>query len=481
MKELAQHLLNETTTLLCAGDIMLDSYISGGINRISPEAPIPVLNHDHYRSVPGGVGNVARNLAGLNSNVICIGLGNDDPAGLELREVLSSSSIDLQLHSVDDRPTTRKTRFVSGHQQILRLDEERALPLDQEQADRLIELLKSTIEWSRYKGVLISDYNKGFCHPSVCQFLIQKAQQLSIPVVVDPKGKDWDKYTGATCITPNVKELSILSGRHIENNHQDIDKAAAEVLTKYKLQNLLVTRSEKGMSLYNENGERYHLPTQAREVFDVSGAGDTVAAALLRFLSNGATLKESAALANHAAALVVAHWGTYALTSSELISSLEDQADHPLQRLIDLKDIANKVEQLKLENKKIVFTNGCFDILHRGHISYLQQAKELGDILILGLNSDASVKGLKGPSRPVNDEESRAHMLLALRYVDYVVIFDEETPYQLIKSLKPDILIKGGDYNIEDIVGREFAEETRTIPFVQGFSTTGIIKKMGEQ
>ena len=297
-------------------------------------------------------------------------------------------------------------------------------------------------------------------------------------VVVDPKGTSWDKYRGAAVVTPNIKELSDVIGHAVKNCDDDVVMSAREVLNDYNLQSLLVTRSERGMSYISES-ENLVIATEAREVFDVSGAGDTVVATLTASLAAGFSTSDSIFLANKAAGVVVGKMGTSPIFFQELRDQVMVQCSS--SKLIDRERLDELMKLLAERKSRIVFTNGCFDILHSGHVTYLERAKSLGDILILGLNSDDSVKRLKGPSRPINDEMARATVIAALSSVDYVVIFDEDTPLNLIKSIKPDVLAKGGDYNIEDIVGREWAKQTVTIPFVDGFSTTATINKMTDK
>lgn len=456
--------LKDRKSYLVVGDIMIDRYIFGGVNRISPEAPVPVLKVKERKSNPGGAGNVAVNIAGLNSDVTIVGFCGDDSSRDELKETFKEKGIELK-DALWSRSTICKTRLISAQQQIARIDEEESREPSLKEIESLENLIDS-INFDDFHGVVLSDYNKGVCSYSISQKVILKAKESGIPVVVDPKGSQWDKYRGATAVTPNLKELGDLVGKSISNNSDLIVNEALKIIEKYSLENIIATRSEKGMSLINKETTE-HFPTFAQDVFDVSGAGDTVVAGFIRFFTSGQDIRDSINIANYCAGIVVGHVGTWPITKEEL-----------LKKVADSKDLNITLTQLKSEHKKIVFTNGCFDLLHPGHIDYLQKAKELGDYLIVGLNSDDSVRRLKGDSRPVNPQSVRKVMLEALSSVDLVEFFDEDTPYELIKRIEPDILVKGGDYNVEDIVGREFARETRTIEFLDGFSTTSLIERI---
>ncbi|MDC7221288.1 MAG: D-glycero-beta-D-manno-heptose 1-phosphate adenylyltransferase [Spirochaetales bacterium] len=455
-------ILDQKRKFLVVGDIMLDRYIRGDIKRISPEAPVPVLSVSEKEDKPGGAGNVALNLAGLNGEVNLMGFVGDDEAALVLEKRLGEAGIVLEPVKWA-RPTITKTRITAARQQIVRVDEEQKEPPRTEELNELKERILAC-DFSRYDGVLISDYDKGVCSPELCQAIIEKARDANLVTVVDPKGSDWEKYRNAPLITPNVKELGDALGREIDNSNEAVSTGAGHLIEKFHFDRMVVTRSEKGMTL--AEGKRIvHFPTQAREVYDVSGAGDTVAAGLLRFLCDGNSCEESVSWANRAAGIVVGFLGTHSITKELLLEA-------------DGVDSVQNWEMARQGGGKIVFTNGCFDILHPGHMDYLKKARQLGDFLVVGLNSDASVKRLKGESRPVNDQNTRQIMLESLAFVDQVILFEEDTPFGLIKSLRPDILVKGGDYAPENIVGREFAGETLTIPFVEGFSTTGLLERI---
>lgn len=464
MYNIIKESLNNRNNYLVIGDIMIDQYILGDVKRISPEAPVPILKVSGKRNNPGGAGNVAVNIAGLNSDVTIIGFAGDDTSFDLLKRSFKENSI-IPKTSRWSRSTITKTRLISGQQQIVRIDEEENSSISEDEKNSLIDIINKE-DFSLFSGVVISDYLKGACFPELCQIVITRANENNIPVIVDPKGISWEKYRGATILTPNLKELSDIYGEEVLNNDTEVEKAGKALLKKFNFTNIIVTRSEKGMTLINNNITE-HFPTMAKDVFDVSGAGDTVVAGVLRFLTAGLNLKKSINLANFAAGIVVKHVGTWPITEEEMLSEA-----------IDSRDLHITIKDLKERHKKIVFTNGCFDLLHPGHIDYMQKAKELGDYLVIGLNSDVSVRRLKGNSRPVNNERVRKIMLEALSCVDAVEIFDEDTPYNLIKKIAPDILVKGGDYNIEDIVGKEFAGKTMTIPFLDGFSTTSLIKRI---
>lgn len=464
MYKTVKEALESKKNILVFGDIMIDRYIYGGVNRISPEAPVPVVKVNKKSCNPGGAGNVAVNIAGLNSNVKVVGFTGDDFSRDELLKSFNESGIELD-SALWNRNTISKTRLISGQQQIARIDEEESFSISKEQEEKLKSKIDE-LDFSTFDGVVVSDYNKGVCTLDLTRLVINKAKDADIPVIVDPKGSNWDKYRGATIITPNLKELGDLVGAPIENSDKLIEEKGNEILKEYQLENLVVTRSEKGMSLINRN-EVEHFPTYARDVFDVSGAGDTVVAGIIRFYTSNLKLKDSINIANFCAGIVVGHVGTWPITKEELYSKISDNSDLKIT-----------IDELKKKHKKIVFTNGCFDLMHPGHIDYLKKARELGDFLIVGLNSDDSVKRLKGDSRPVNNQDVRKVMLEALSSVDMVEIFNEDTPLNLIRSIAPDILVKGGDYKIEEIVGREFAKETTTIKFLDGFSTTSLIERI---
>ncbi len=458
-------------SVLVLGDLMLDKYYFGNVNRISPEAPVPVVKVNREEYTLGGAGNVVNNIINLKAKAYIIGAIGKDSNKSVIKQLLDEKQVNYHLLE-RNLPTITKIRVVGEHQQIVRIDFEEIKPLEQKELERVKQYILSLI--NKVDCLVISDYGKGMVTFELSQFVINQAKEKNLPVIVDPKGNDWSKYKGATIITPNLKELSDLLKIEIKNKDNDIEKYGQEVREKYDLTYLLVTRSEKGMSLMTEN-KVYHIRSEAKEVYDVSGAGDTVVATLATAISARINILDAVKIANTAAGIVVGKIGTTPITLDELNNALKGYRNRKLRHL---QDLIVEIAMLREKGKKIVFTNGCFDILHRGHIEYLKKAKELGDVLIVGLNSDDSVKRIKGKDRPINKQEDRAELLASLEFVDYVVIFDEDTPYNLIKEIKPDVLVKGGDYKLEEIVGKEFAKKTITLPFIEGYSTTSIIEKM---
>lgn len=458
-------------SVLVVGDIMLDRYYSGGVSRISPEAPVPVINIESDSRNLGGAGNVVNNIASLKGNCSILGVCRNDEAGATICQMLDDLGVK---HEFADNgvPTITKLRIIGGKQQIARLDFEEIKPMTTENMAILKERIARKMKSAQ--TVVISDYGKGVCNPEICGFIINLASKENKYVIVDPKGSDWSKYNGASIITPNVKELQEVCGYKIANVDNDIITAGTEIRKRYNLKYLVVTRSEKGITIISETGN-INIPTQARAVFDVSGAGDTVVAVTALCLASSFGVEDAVTLANSAAGVVVGKLGTAPIFLNELKYAIHGSSG---SKLISKSDIEFILSGENKAGKKIVFTNGCFDILHKGHVSYLKQAKKLGDILIIGLNSDGSVKRLKGTERPINNEKDRAFVLDALEAVDYVVIFDEDTPFELIKTIKPDYLVKGGDYKPENVVGKEFAGQVVIIDFVNGYSTTSTIDKM---
>ena len=460
-------------SVLVIGDTMLDTYYLGGVKRISPEAPVPVVKVNRIQYTPGGAANVVNNLRALGCRSYLIGAAGADDNRDRLVSILNDLSIRHTLvESVN--PTVTKIRIVGNHQQIARLDFENDTQRDQNAETEIIAAFDSLI--SGYQTVIISDYGKGICSDEVCRHIIASCRKSGKPVIVDPKKHEWEKYRGATIITPNMKELSDACGKEIVNSDEETSNAAEHLRASYNAGYVLVTRSEKGMTLA-ESGGISHLKVQAKEVYDVSGAGDTVVASLAAGISSGLDIHDAVRLANTAAGIAVSKFGTSPVSRGEISLALSASGD---SKLIDRSLIGAMCDHIRAEGKKIVFTNGCFDILHRGHVSYLRKAKALGDILILGLNSDDSVRRIKGPERPLNRETDRAEVLAGLSSVDHIVFFNEDTPLDLIREIRPDVLVKGGDYSLDNIVGREYSNETVTIDFVDGYSTTDIISRMKE-
>ena len=463
--------------ILVIGDLMIDHYLWGGCERISPEAPVQVVDIARETTVLGGAGNVINNLVTLGARVSVTGVIGDDVNGIELKNMLSSLGASCEGLIVQvGRKTSKKSRIIASNQQILRYDKESKDSIESDSEYKVIEYVKSVID--KCDMVILSDYGKGVITDAVAQGIIASAKAKGKKVLVDPKGKDYSKYSGAYLLTPNKKEASEATGIIIKDD-SSLREALLSLKSTCDLQCSMITLSEDGIAIYDDSMRRY--PTVAKEVFDVTGAGDTVIASLSFALSCGLSIDEAAPFANHAAAVVVGKIGSATVTLDEIEtyeSSLHQSTSDAHIKL--QSEIVAITQRLKREGKRVVFTNGCFDILHVGHVKYLQEAKSYGDVLIVGLNSDSSVRELKGPTRPVNAEADRAYILAALESVDYVVMFSDETPYELIKSISPDILVKGGDYEGKTVVGSEFATELRLVQFVDGKSTTATILRINE-
>lgn len=462
----------ERSRICVIGDIMLDRYLYGRANRISPEAPIPVVLLEKKAISLGAAAYVALNLVNLRSNCLLIGRIGKDENGKIIKRLLKENNIENYLLEVDNYKTITKTRIISNHQQMLRIDEEEIIPLKNIDEENIINFLEKNID--DFDCIIISDYAKGVCTQNLCQNIIKLSKNHNKKVIIDPKKNNWEKYKGAYLINPNLKELSEFVGIDLKNDDEEIEKICKKIYPQINIENICVKRSDKGISLY-DGKSCHHIMAEPIDVYDVTGAGDTVIATIGFCLSLGLNLEKSVYYANKAASIVVQKAGTVPILYDEFISIVEKKEKTKLVNLEQLKFI---IEDLRKKNKKIVFTNGCFDILHAGHISYLEKAKELGNILIIGLNTDSSIKKIKGEERPIQNQIDRAKILSALEVVDYIVFFDEPTPQKLIEAIKPDILVKGADYKIEEIVGREFAKQTITIPFVEGKSTTSIINRI---
>lgn len=467
--------------VLCVGDVMLDRYIYGDVMRVSPEAPIPVLRVRDERAMLGGAGNVVRNLAALGAVVSFVSVTGTDDAGASIASMLGDlAGTDARLVRDESRRSTVKTRYVSMNQQMLRADEETDALLNAQCESAAIALIKEILP--KVQVLVLSDYGKGVLTPALCRAAIAEARRLNIPVIVDPKGRDYMRYAGASVVTPNKRELGEATGLGLADE-ASIIAAAGQLITTYDFGAVLVTRSQDGMSAITRAGEVTHLSAEAREVFDVSGAGDTVVSVLAGALAAGFSLVDAASLANVAAGLVVAKVGTAVVYRDELVAKLGEGMVSGASVKVAAWPVAKDiVEAWRRKGLSVGFTNGCFDLLHPGHIKLLTQASERCDRLVVGLNSDASVSRLKGPTRPVQPDAARATVLAALANVDLVVIFEEDTPARLIETLRPDVLIKGGDYTVETIVGADFVMSyggrVEVIDLVPGFSTTGTIEKM---
>lgn len=470
-----------STRILCVGDIMLDQFIMGSVSRISPEAPVPVLHIKEEFTVLGGAGNVIRNLVSLNSSVTFISVVGEDKAGKEIQDLLNAlPKINSSIIVDNTRITTTKTRFIASNQQVLRTDREQFLTLNPSLENEILDVFKKQIQ--SHDLVILSDYAKGIFSPHLLQSLIQEARAQEKPILIDPKGNDFTRYKGATLLTPNRNELALAAHSTI-NTQENLTSISQDILKKCDFEAMIVTRGSEGMTLVESSGNIEHLKTQALEVFDVSGAGDTVIAVLGVSLAAGATLSEAMYLANAAAGIVVGKVGTAVIHQDELLSTLYTQELKAHEKkIVSCETAQSQIQKWKRQNHQIVFTNGCFDLLHPGHISLLNEAKKAGDKLIVGLNTDTSIQRLKGPNRPIQQEWDRAFILSSLHCVDLVILFDEETPLKLIETLKPDILVKGADYTIDNVIGASFVQsyggQVYLIDLIEGQSTSRIVSKM---
>lgn len=469
-------------SILVIGDVMLDRYLMGNVNRISPEAPVPVVLLKQSEDRAGGAANVAANLSGLGLHTEIIGCIGEDVTGEILTKIIANAGISVSnMMTSPLRPTVSKTRVMSGNQQIVRIDDESAAAFSVDENKQLLSNITKALD-NKPAMVILSDYAKGVLSEGACKTIIEHCKKLNIPVIADPKGRDYRKYKGAYTLTPNKKETAEACG--VDMHDTEALLSAAEQLKKQlNLDFLAVTRGEEGISLITDK-QIEHIPATAKKVFDVSGAGDTVIATLAAGLVNGLNPHDALQLANIAAGIVVGKVGTVPVTQAELLKALviedgQSQAD----KICDRIQLAELVSRWKANQQKIVFTNGCFDLLHAGHVTYLEAAKKTGDKLILGLNTDRSVSVLKGPTRPVVNEGDRARVLAALASVDAVILFDEDTPLQLIEMIRPDVIVKGDDYTEKQVVGgaevKSWGGSVKLIPLVQGRSTSNIIKKLG--
>ncbi len=469
--------------VLVIGDAMLDRFVSGSVDRISPEAPIPVLRVTSESSMPGGAGNVVRNLAALGAGVTFIAVCGDDAPGRELAGALSADPLVTADLKVDPaRPTTIKIRYVAGNQQMMRADWEADAGIGDATAAAMLDAATGDI--SGFDAVVLSDYDKGVLAEGRASKIIDAARAAGVPVIVDPKGDGYERYRGASLVTPNRKELEQAAGKPA-TDADAISAAARDLIAAHDLGGMLVTRSADGMTLVAGDGTTHHLAAESREVFDVSGAGDTVVAAVAAMIASGAGSRDAACVANTAAGIVVGKVGTAVCHAAELIAALhhKDLSDAEAKVLTDTEAV-DRIARWRRQGLKVGFTNGCFDLLHPGHVSLLAQARAACDRLIVGLNSDASVKGLKGEDRPVQNEAARSTVLASLASVDLVVIFGEETPYELIERLHPDVLVKGADYTVEQVVGADLVAgwggAVVLAELKDGFSTTATIERLNK-
>jgi D-beta-D-heptose 7-phosphate kinase/D-beta-D-heptose 1-phosphate adenosyltransferase len=464
--------------LLVVGDVMLDKYIWGEVGRISPEAPIPIVRATHRSEQPGGAANVAMNLARLGAQTQVIGFTGGDENEKLLAASLRANGITPQFVVSDGFPTVTKQRILGGRQQMLRLDSERLDARPQGDCDRLVETVLAHLPGCH--AVVLSDYAKGALAPQVCQLAIQAARRLEIPVLVDPKSTDFTRYRGATTICPNLAELAATAYLDTRDVKAVLDAAEAMV-PALDLKFLTVTLGEQGIALLRP-GSRFIAPAAARQVFDVSGAGDTVIAVLALCLASGLKPEVAVQLANMAAGIVVGKVGTVPVERHELLAALAPEiALHAEDKVATRQELVSRVAQWKASGDRVVFTNGCFDLLHIGHIALMEQARGFGDRLIVAINSDASASALKGPSRPIVGERERARVLAALAAVDAVVVFAEPTPLELILVLRPDVIVKGGDYGVETVVGasevKSWGGQVKIVPIVASCSTTRLLQR----
>ncbi len=469
---------NKKPNIAVIGDLMIDHYIWGSCERISPEAPVQVVSVSKESAVLGGAGNVINNLKSLGAEVSIFSVVGDDFTAVEMQELLKSTEIrKIELIVESGRKTTKKSRIIASNQQVIRYDDETTEAISLASQYQLIEAFKK--ELFSYDVILLSDYGKGVLTPNLTRDIISLAKDFSKAILVDPKGVNYSKYHGATLLTPNKKE-AILATQIDIHDQTTLTQVIAQLKEELDLSYSMITLSEDGIALFDKELEI--IPTVAREVFDVTGAGDTVLASLGVALASGFEAKEACEFANKAAAVVVAKVGSATVTLNEI-----EEYEHSLNqgqsesKIKDFEQIERIAKRLREQGRKIIFTNGCFDILHRGHATYLQKAKELGDILILGLNSDESIRRLKGADRPINNLEDRAFLIGALESIDFVVPFWEDTPYELIKRVMPHILVKGADYEGKEVVGSDIADEVKLIAFVEGKSTSSIICKINGQ
>lgn len=464
------------------GDLMLDRFYFGKTLRISPEAPVPVVNVERLEDIPGGAANVSMNLASLGAKCALSGMTGKDEAAEILKQRLESVGIKCAFHQVSTHPTIIKSRIISSHQQLLRMDFETPfLPENSVgMAAKVEPLLKPDAV------MVLSDYNKGTLADP--QAWIALAQQHNIRVLVDPKGNDFHKYRGADLITPNLGEFEAVVGK--VSSEADLLEKAQQLIRDYDFKAVLITRSEQGMSLIRQDSPAFHLPAIAKEVADVTGAGDTVIATLAAALAAGQEIEQAVTLANVAASIVVSKLGTSTVSEPELFAEFQrhqgqHESDHSFVGVVTREQLKTAVQQAKQRGEKIVFTNGCFDILHAGHVSYLHQARSLGQRLIVAINDDASVTKLKGPGRPINPADRRKIVLAGLADVDWVTSFEGDTPEDLLREIQPDILVKGGDYDKKGVVGWEIVEgyggEVKVMGLTENCSTTAIVNKINQK
>ena len=460
---------------LVIGDVMLDKYIFGEVNRTSPEAPVPVVEKKSESFRMGGAANVAANLIGLGIKTILSGVIGDDQNGEALKRLIKKNNISQQGLIKSTLSTTTKTRIIAGHQQIVRVDDEDTnISLSANQIKKILNLIikKPSI-------IVLSDYAKGFLTENLTQKIIKQAKKNDIPILVDPKGNDIKKYAGASILTPNKKEAFVLSNL-VEPDEGLLEKQLKKICIKFDIENIAVTQGDQGIKLVSSRKIDVIPATKLKKVFDVSGAGDTVIATLAAGLIGKLTTHKSLELANIAAGVAIGKVGTVAIEGHEIINEIDTEQTLQIHKIISFNKLDGLIKNLRAKDLKIGFTNGCFDILHAGHVTYLEQAKNNIDFLILGLNSDSSVKKIKGAKRPIINQQDRARVLSSLEAVDAVIIFDEETPIKLIQRIKPNFLIKGSDYKLTEVVGHKevtkWGGKVKLVELLAGRSSSNIIK-----
>ena len=472
------------TKILCIGDIMLDHFMYGTVSRISPEAPVPIFHFSHEKQMLGGVGNVISNLRALNCQVTFLGGIGDDESGKKVSELLSETMCHSKLLKLKNVPTICKTRFIAGHNHLLRADFEEKVSIPQTLIPRLLKLLRQVIP--SVDIVLLSDYDKGILSDELTPQIIKICHEFHKPVLVDPKTTNYKRYYGATLVKPNLKEFSAVVGENLNPKDKDflekVKTNASALFKKFQIGGIVLTLSEHGMVYIDSQNpkEIVQIPTKAREVYDVSGAGDTSLAVLGAAIGAGAPVKDAIKLANLASGIVVGKLGTATASIQELTDRLNETLEQP-SKIITKAQAKTILSNLKEKGKKIGFTNGCFDLLHLGHLSSLKQAKEHCDVLVVGVNSDASIKRYKGPNRPIQNQETRANILAALEIVDYVIIFDEDTALPLIQEIRPDIIAKEG-YTLDKWPEAQWllknGGEAVVLKRIDGQSTTSQIERM---
>jgi D-beta-D-heptose 7-phosphate kinase/D-beta-D-heptose 1-phosphate adenosyltransferase len=475
----SQNLFDPDARIVVLGDIILDGYASGEVERISPEAPVPVLRHLSNREVAGGAANVAVNISALGGRAQLVGLVGEDQEAKRLKMILDAAGVHANLMAVPDRPTTSKLRMLAGRHQMLRIDREDASDAAPATEQTLIRMAADLLPGAR--ALVLSDYKKGCLTDNVLRATIAQASLLGVPVFVDPKRSDFGIYAGAAFITPNRSELKAATG--VSCDDRNACRRAARIAIDVSNATIVLTRSERGMALFSPDGMETWLPTNTQEVFDVSGAGDTVIATLAYAVASGMNVTQALRVANCAAGLVIGKSGTATTNAAEICEALqqEHRPTPPRKGSISLEDAEKIRTEWKKEELIVGFTNGCFDLIHPGHIALLREASQQCDRLVVGLNSDASVKRLKGDARPIQDDRSRAEVMSAISYVDLVVIFDEDTPLRLIEELRPDVLIKGSDYEEHEIVGADLVKgaggSVVRVNVRQGHSTSDLVAR----